>query len=136
MFYVNYKQEKKHFLLIRACVYLVLSAGQSISRFLRKSPDFWCFEDERSADGQQYLLGTVVHFYYRMKKGIYITMFSIVTVFRTVDSNFKAFCANNVYLLFNKIAHHTGDRSFSGAALRLWNTLPESIRNTNDIHQF
>ena len=104
--------------------------------FLHQSPDFWFFEVERSTDGQQYLLGTVVHFYYRMKKGICITMFSIVTVFRTVDSNFKAFCANNVYLLFNKIAHHTGDRSFSGAALRLWNTLPESIRNTNDIHQF
>ena len=41
MFNVNYKQEKKHFLLIRACVYLVLSAGQSISRFLWKSPDFF-----------------------------------------------------------------------------------------------
>ena len=62
-------------------------------------------------------------------------MFSIATVFRTVDSNFKAFSANNVYLLFYKIAHHTGDRSFSGAALRFWNALPESIRNTTDIHQ-
>ena len=30
---------KKHFLLIRTSVYLVLSAGRSISRFLLKSPD-------------------------------------------------------------------------------------------------
>ena len=48
MFYVNYKQEKKHILLIRTCVYLVLSAGRSIYRFLLKSPDFRCFEVERS----------------------------------------------------------------------------------------
>ena len=54
MFYVNYKQEK-HILLIRTCVYLVLSAGRSIYRFLQKSPDFLhqspdfrCFEVERS----------------------------------------------------------------------------------------
>ena len=70
-----------------------------------------------------------------MNKGIRITMFSIVTVFRTVDSNLKAFCANNMYSLFNKVAHHTGDTSFSVAAPRFWNALPESIRNTNDIHQ-
>ena len=32
---------KKHFLLIRTCVYLVLSDGRSISRFLLKPPDFF-----------------------------------------------------------------------------------------------
>ena len=46
----------KQFLLISTCVYLVLSAGRSISSFLLKSPDlflpqppdFRCFEVERS----------------------------------------------------------------------------------------
>ena len=48
---------KKHFLIITTCVYLVLSAGRSIFRFLlrnlliflHQSPDFRCFEVERSA---------------------------------------------------------------------------------------
>ena len=33
MFLKKYKQEKNHFLLLRTCVYLVVSAGRSISRF-------------------------------------------------------------------------------------------------------
>ena len=33
-----------------------------------------------------------------------------------------------------KLLATLGDRSFSVAALRLWNALLESIRNTNDIH--
>ena len=46
---------KKHILLIKTCVYLVLFAGRSIYRFflkfpdfLHQSPDLRCFEVERS----------------------------------------------------------------------------------------
>ena len=35
------KAGKKHLLSIRTCVYLVLSAGRSTSRFLHKSPEFF-----------------------------------------------------------------------------------------------
>ena len=31
-----------------------------------------------------------------MNKGIFIIVFTIVTVYKTVDSNLKAFCAHNV----------------------------------------
>lgn len=62
---------KQNCLLIRTCVYLVLSAGRSISRFLLKYPDFftsviqifgvYCFEIERSVSPQPHTLNVYVH---------------------------------------------------------------------------
>ena len=70
-------RKKKHFRLSRTCVYLVLSGGWSISRFLLKSPHifivvnpaFQCFEVERSFLGTNNLLEIVMQYTGRHERG-------------------------------------------------------------------
>ena len=47
-----------------------------------------------------------------MNKGILTTVFTFVTVYKTVDSNLKAFCANNVYF-FDSSYRKTSNFNYS-----------------------